>query len=933
MNVKCPGCGKTVKLGGDGKFCPRCGWAFAGAVGGSALPRSSVTDGPEVYYTPPPRRGGPFAWMSDNTNLVMIGAVGVVVFMILIGVVVLIAARPWERSTATTAPPPPPPRPLVIAPPTAVAPSVTPAAPTTTVAAAPPPPFLFLTNLKPRQPARSDTEPVTDEQIGQALEKGVEYILSLFQNGRLRKDLTYNQDVHDGFHSLAVYALLHASATLPDERLKSTSVVMRPLIDNMKKLSIATGHATYSRALRIAALSMLNRPVDRRVMEDDVQFLLKSSVDGGFGYDMPPANAARESYALDCSNSQYGALGLWLASDAGVYVPKLFWRDVEKYWTARQMSDGRWPYTSGNPNPALTSAGVNMLFVARSKLADDARMGKVGLPPYSPALQKGLDWLAADDNAIKIDGDFRGYTMYSIERAGLASGFRFFGKHDWYKSLAGQVVRTQLPNGSWNGYMHPGIETSLITLTLTRGRHSVALSKLRYPGAWANRPDDAMHLTEFVSKQVERPLNWQVVDIDRTWQEWLDTPVILLTGHEAPAFLNDPKVIEQVTGFVNAGGLIFSNADNESPAFTQAMAALARRISGGAELAPLSPDHPLYNALFNIRPAVPDDAPKPVLPSLKPAAKPTTNPAPTRPVLWGVTRGARLLMVHSPTDLARRWQDVDENRAGAIVVDGKTVKVSEREIAAEQRRFALEAAANVFIYAAGKRDYRNRLESPYIQGLSSGIVGDVPVARLKYDGQWDPEPQAWDRQSRWTQAHGSLNLKTVVKPLDGLKFTDAPVAHLTGIGPRRFSVEEVDAVRDYVETGGVLLIDATGGDSAFIKSVREGLLPSSFPQQGLSRIDPKHPILTGDGTPFTSDLHEPVLNDFSNFSMRDQDVRPFMFTAGRGVVVLCELDLTTALLGVRTFGYNGYESDWATKFVNNVIIWMLSREELKVAGG
>ena len=34
---------------------------------------------------------------------------------------------------------------------------------------------------------------------------------------------------------------------------------------------------------------------------------------------------------------------------------------------------------------------------------------------------------------------------------GLASGYKFFGKHDWYTELAARVLQTQNDDGSWDG--------------------------------------------------------------------------------------------------------------------------------------------------------------------------------------------------------------------------------------------------------------------------------------------------------------------------------------------------------------------------------------------------------------------------------------------------------------------------------------------------
>ena len=928
MNVMCPGCGKAVKLGAS-RACPKCGRPFTGAVGGSSISRHDDTEPREVPFIPGGGGRSSMSWLTDNSNLMMLGAVGLIGFMVLIGLVVLIASRPWDRSASAPPPPLPAPRVIVVAPAPVV--PVAPVQPTTAVVQAPVAPFEFLLNLRPSKPKVDYKETVTDEKIGEVLDKSTDYLLSIFQNGKLKDADKMGEEYREGLHALAVYALLHAGTTVEDERLAPTGSGMSLMLEELKKLPLQTTRQTYARALRVAALCMTNRPSDRRTIEADVQYLLKSSVGGAFGYHMPGENATRDNSNWDNSNAQYGALGLWLASDAGYFVPKAFWRDVESHWTDTQSPDGTWGYTRGGGTLPMTAAGVNMLFVARSKLADEARLGKVGLPPYSQALAKGLAWLSSGDHLVNMGGagHSRGYTIYGIERTALASGFRYFGKHDWYRALASQILIDQQKDGSWHGAGHPAIETAFNTLFLTRGRHSVAVSKLKYDGAWANRPDDAQHLVTFVGQQIERPLNWQVVGIEQDWQDWIETPTLLVSGHEFPRFVTDPKALEQLKHFVDAGGLIFSNADNKSPEFTQGMARLAKVLSGGEDMSPIARDHPIYKSLFDIRPEEEVPEVKPLLPSLKPATKPVEK-TDGRPVLWGVSRGARLLLVHAPSDLSRLWQEVDENRGGSIIVGGRDVKAEARQKSQEQRQFSVEAAANVFIYAGGRRDYRNRLESPYVEAPPVDPTGEIPVARVRYEGQWNPEPQAWDRQSRWMQSRTNLRIKPVDVDLAALKFETAPVAHLTGRGPRRFDIEEVNALRNYVTRGGVLLIDSTGGDPVFSAAVRDGLLPSAFPQDTPARISKTHPLLKGDGSEFMPDLSDVLLNDFTGFARRDQDVRPLMFTSGRGAVVLSDLDLITGMVGGRTFGYEGYATAWTADFVNNVLLWMMTREELKL---
>jgi hypothetical protein len=56
---------------------------------------------------------------------------------------------------------------------------------------------------------------------------------------------------------------------------------------------------------------------------------------------------------------------------------------------------------------------------------------------------RGLAWLEKEDNCLKVTTGWPGYTLYGIERVGLASGFKYFGENDWYRKLAQKLVHLQ----------------------------------------------------------------------------------------------------------------------------------------------------------------------------------------------------------------------------------------------------------------------------------------------------------------------------------------------------------------------------------------------------------------------------------------------------------------------------------------------------------
>ena len=203
----------------------------------------------------------------------------------------------------------------------------------------------------------------------------------------------------------------------------------------------------------------------------------------------------------------------------------------------------------------------------------------------SPAVAQGLTWFEEGDHSVGPQAD-DGYTLYGVERVGLASGFKFFGKHDWYRELAARVVPTQWPNGAW-GHEQTGdaalTDTAYTLLFLARGRHPVMMNKLRFEKYWINRPRDVSNLARFASRELERELNWQVVGIDNDWADWLDSPVLFIASHQPPK-LTDADYAK-LRRFVEAGGLLFTHADNGSESFSKWVSELALKICPGCGVA------------------------------------------------------------------------------------------------------------------------------------------------------------------------------------------------------------------------------------------------------------------------------------------------------------------------------------------------------------
>jgi hypothetical protein len=885
--------------------CPNCGQLVSGTLQTPLPPRSQPTPltTPEdlrsapraAVYRPPEPVERPTNWLP--ATLIILG-----VFIGIFFIAYLAMLKVSSYAVQPAPPPPPPPAPTPAPPPSAddekqsklfsFNDQSTPSNPTspakvTTAPVAPTRPVDPLMEPAPKPTSTSApskpaaplafavvpatvpaAEAVTDEKINDAILKGVNFLISRFDE---KQKLKADRGGHAaGAHALVTLALLHASQAVSVERLNIHNPFMIGLLEQLKKYEIPDNPATYSRSLRVQALAFHYRTEDRAVLASDTRWLINSSVQGAYGYGPPTAGATQPSQTYwDNSNSQYGVLGVWAAADAGLAVPGNYWTGVQSHWERTQLGSGGWGYTEGDAQGAgtlsMTAAGVNMLFVANEQLSALRPDTQLARPPFSPSLQLGLDWLAKGDNAITLTGQYPWYTLYGMERAGLASGFKMFGRHDWFRDLAADTLKKQGKEGEFGDE----VDTAFALLFLSRGRHPLLMNKLHFIGAWANRPRDVANLAKFVSKETERPLNFQVVSLKSEWSDWMDCPILYLSSHEPPIF--DESDFAKLKQFVTAGGLLFTHADGGTREFNQFAEMLAFKLFD-QDLKDLPPDHFVYNALF----------------------KPS-EPFPLR----GVGNATRTFMIHSPTDISKRW-----------VAKG-----------ASSDRPVYELGANLFVYSTGMQVPRNRLDTIYVDDLPGKPKTIVPIARLKYAGDWDPEPWAWERERRMFRRETSIGLAPFPVEIEKLSPSTAPLAHLTGTVAVTLTPAQVKALHDYVAAGGVLLIDACGGSQKCAASLRAALFPAADAQPAPLKLD--HPLLAGRGPGMT-----PLLK---------QQVRPFVFKAlgskfppiaalnvGKGAVIFSDLDLTSGLLGTNTLGIVGYDPAYAHAFVRNTILWTIN---------
>jgi hypothetical protein len=368
-----------------------------------------------------------------------------------------------------------------------------------------------------RRPAgRKQTTEFSDKAVADAIRKGVEYLRSVQEaNGSWGGAEHWQHNYPVGPTSIVVYAMLESGLVRYDDPKMAKALSWLgtsqapPAVwkvehkrndkDRGSQVWDRFSHKTYSLGLRanawLAAMKQGGAQY-KTALRNDARQLILSTRNGSYSYD----SYGQGKSSGDNSNSQYGVLGVWAAAQADMEVPRRYWYLVLKHWLDSVNGDGGWGYNPGHrpeSSATMTTAGLATAFVCFDNLLADGfikcapgEQAKLALAP----LTRALDWM--DKYFVgTLNGQKRGiggnyYLLYGVERVGLASGYKYFGKADWYKIGALWLLQHQRPDGSWQGQYGVKVSTSYALLFLIRGRHAVLFNKLEFPGDWNNRPRD-----------------------------------------------------------------------------------------------------------------------------------------------------------------------------------------------------------------------------------------------------------------------------------------------------------------------------------------------------------------------------------------------------------------------------------------------------------
>jgi len=293
-----------------------------------------------------------------------------------------------------------------------------------------------------------------------------------------------------------------------------------------------------------------------------------------------------------------------------------------------------------------------------------------------------------------------------------------------------------------------------------------------------------------------------------------ELPLLYITGWTPMPRLGE-QLREKLRRYLYDGGTLVVHAQCGRKEFVDTARREIQRILPGRELAPIDTDSPLFHAYFNISQmrVRKDDEPFRSLP----------------PYLEAIYLGCRPAIVFSPIDLNCGWDIVNNPIMGGILY---------------HQNDATALGVNVITAVLANMEYARAWGSERVfHEQEHSTRGQLVIAQVVHDGDWDPTPSALPSLMKYMRQNTTLDVQFKRETVDLAK-VDAfkhPVLYITGLRDFTFTNAEVDRLRNYIESGGVLVADAAAGRKAFDEAFRREI-KKVLPKAELTTLPLSSPI-------------------------------------------------------------------------------------------
>lgn len=330
---------------------------------------------------------------------------------------------------------------------------------------------------------------------------------------------------------------------------------------------------------------------------------------------------------------------------------------------------------------------------------------------------------------------------------------------------------------------------------------------------WKSYPVDAQALTTNVNRRLADGNNYQYMTkpLASSGFDPIDVPMLYMAG-DYDFVLNEAEVLH-LRKFLTSGGTILFNAARGRDEFNRAVMREMRKVMPTKRFAPLSLDHPVFNARYRVRNVI---------------AQIEGVQVSQAPEVMSIDIGSRAAAILVPMGMGAAWSKDSYHPNGRHLVGESAIRLG----------------VNITAYVLGSTEYGKFLaqEFPVYSGKTG--PGDVlRFAQIRYGGSWDDNPAVQNTLlSVFHQMTGvEVDYAPVTLTLDDPNIGNYPLVFMTGHHDFQLSKEEAAGLVEYLNRGGMVIASASAGLKPFDTAFRRELKKAAK-EADLIRIPPSHAI-------------------------------------------------------------------------------------------
>lgn len=307
---------------------------------------------------------------------------------------------------------------------------------------------------------------------------------------------------------------------------------------------------------------------------------------------------------------------------------------------------------------------------------------------------------------------------------------------------------------------------------------------------------DIERLMKVANHRLRVRYRYVAISLDKFNWDPQHLPLLYITGWTPMPRLPD-ELISHLRRYLYDGGTLVFHAQCGRPEFQKTALREIKRIFPKRQLAAIDTDSPLFYACFPIK-----------------SMRFRKDFEPFReipPYLEAVYLGCRPAIIYSPIDLNCGW-DVASNpiRGGLLYHQDDATRLGVNIVST--------VLANMqYARAWGTQKIYHEQKAPSRDELVLG--------QIVHSGHWDPTPHGLPNLLKYIAHNTTLKIqfKRKTVQLGDPELFNYPVLYITGMRDFKLSDAEVTQLRNYLQSGGVLIGDASAGRKAFDTAFRREL--------------------------------------------------------------------------------------------------------------